>query len=178
MHLSIASPPVLPSPIGSRVGIHDECFETCSGFTRVTAHWIAQPPKATFVTRLRRSRLPSPTARQLPDQSTIFWVEPSSTDTPRLRGALPMPLAPESSTGHGFPDQHFHRERWAGDKLLDGAGRDSADAARLLDSGVDTRVAQILLGHATIGTTAIYAHLTEPTHTSPKAILDKLMTGL
>jgi integrase/recombinase XerD len=51
-------------------------------------------------------------------------------------------------------------------------------ATRLLESGVDIRVAQILLGHATIGTTAIYAHLTEPTRTSLKAILDKLMTGL
>src|SRR6478672_6971612 len=44
---------------------------------------------------------------------------------------MPMPLAPEGSTGHGFPDQHIHRERWAGDKLLDGAGRDAADAVGL-----------------------------------------------
>jgi hypothetical protein len=28
-------------------------FEACSGFTHVTARRIAQPPKATFVTRLR-----------------------------------------------------------------------------------------------------------------------------
>src|ERR1700674_4468931 len=41
---------------------------------------------------------------------------------------MPMPLAPESSTGYGFADQHFQRERWAGDKLLDGAGSDAADA--------------------------------------------------
>jgi hypothetical protein len=40
------------SPIGRRVGIRIVTFEACSGFTRVTAHRIAQPPKATFVTRL------------------------------------------------------------------------------------------------------------------------------
>ena len=32
--------------------------EAWSGFTRVTARQIAQPPKAAFVTRLRRSQLP------------------------------------------------------------------------------------------------------------------------
>ena len=51
-------------------------------------------------------------------------------------------------------------------------------ATRLLESGVDIRVAQILLGHANIATTAIYTHLTEPTRASLKSILDKLMTGL
>jgi hypothetical protein len=56
-----------PSPYLRRVGIHDVTFEACSGFTRVTAHWIAQPPKAAFVTRLQPSRLPGKAARQLPD---------------------------------------------------------------------------------------------------------------
>jgi hypothetical protein len=64
-------------------------YKACSGFTHVAAHRIAQPPKATFVTRLQPSRLPSQAARQLPDLSTILRVESSSTGVSRLRGALP-----------------------------------------------------------------------------------------
>ena len=79
-----------PSPNGRRVGIRIVTFEACSGFTHVTARRIAQPPKVTFVTRLRPSQLPDQAARQLPDQSTTIRVEPSSTDDSRLRGALPI----------------------------------------------------------------------------------------
>src|SRR5512132_1991820 len=64
-------------------------YKACSGFTRVTARRIAQLPKATFVTRLQPLRLPARAARQLPDQSTTLWVDSSSTDDSRLRGALP-----------------------------------------------------------------------------------------
>jgi hypothetical protein len=63
-------------------------LEACSDLTRVTAHRIAQPPKAAFVTRLQSSRLPDQTARQLPEQSTIPWMHPSSTGDTRHRGAL------------------------------------------------------------------------------------------
>jgi integrase/recombinase XerD len=51
-------------------------------------------------------------------------------------------------------------------------------ATRLLEKGIDTRVVQILLGHANIATTAGYTHLTEPTRASLKAVLDELMCGL
>jgi integrase/recombinase XerD len=51
-------------------------------------------------------------------------------------------------------------------------------ATRLIENGVDIRVAQILLGHASITSTAIYTHLTTPTRTSLHGLLDRLMTGL
>jgi hypothetical protein len=66
-------------------------YKACSGFTHVTARRIAQPPKATFVTRLQPCQLPGRAARQLPDQSTTLWVDSSSTSDSRLRGALPLP---------------------------------------------------------------------------------------
>jgi len=80
----------VPSPNGRRVCIRIDTFEACSGFTRVTARRIAQPPKVTFVTRLRPGQLPNRVARQLLDLSTIIWVEPSSTDDSLLQDALPI----------------------------------------------------------------------------------------
>ena len=56
--------------------------------TLIQLAWLAQPPKAAFVTRLRPVRLLEQAARQLPDQSTTLWVEPSSTGDTRRRGAL------------------------------------------------------------------------------------------
>jgi hypothetical protein len=75
-----------------QVGIRIVTFEACSGFTRVTARRIAQPPKVTFVTRLQPCQLPSRAARQLPDLSTIIRVEPSST----FRRAVPTTPADQT----------------------------------------------------------------------------------
>src|SRR5262245_48499066 len=87
--MSITSPLTRPSPNGRRVGIRIVTFEACSGFTRVTARQIAQPPKGDLCHQAPACRLPGRAARQLPDQSTL-WVDSSSTDDPRLRGALPI----------------------------------------------------------------------------------------
>jgi hypothetical protein len=78
----------LPSTV-ERSASTSMLFEACSGFTRVTARWIARRPRAAFVAGLRHGQSPAHTARQLPGQSTITCVEPPSTDTQRLRGALP-----------------------------------------------------------------------------------------
>jgi hypothetical protein len=91
VRVSIASPSTRPSPKFRRVGIRIITFEACSGFTHVTARWIAQPPKAAFVTRLRPGRLPSQAARQLPEQSTTLRVKSSSTGGACLRRALNFP---------------------------------------------------------------------------------------
>ena len=87
VRVSIASPHVRPSPNDRRVGIRIRTFEACSGFTFVTAHRIAQQPKAAFVAGLRPSQLPGRAACQLPDQSTIIRVRPSLTGSSRPRGA-------------------------------------------------------------------------------------------
>ena len=90
VRVSIASLLMQPSPNGRRVGIRIVTFEACLGFTRVTAHRIAQQPRAAFVAGLQPGQLPDRAARQLPDLSTIIRVRSSLTDGSRLRGALPI----------------------------------------------------------------------------------------
>ena len=51
-------------------------------------------------------------------------------------------------------------------------------ATRLLEKGVDVRVVQILLGHASIRSTEVYTHLTEPIRKQLRVKLDALADGL
>ncbi len=56
--LSVTSRSVQPSLMLWQVGVHNFTFEACSGFTRVTACRVAQPPYVAFVTRLRPGPAP------------------------------------------------------------------------------------------------------------------------
>jgi integrase/recombinase XerD len=51
-------------------------------------------------------------------------------------------------------------------------------ATRLFEQNVDIRAVQILLGHASIGTTTLYTHLTAPAQAALRTLLDGLMDGL
>jgi integrase/recombinase XerD len=51
-------------------------------------------------------------------------------------------------------------------------------ATRLLEYGVELRVVQILMGHASIRSTEIYTHLTEPIRQQLRAKMDALVDGL
>jgi integrase/recombinase XerD len=51
-------------------------------------------------------------------------------------------------------------------------------ATQLLERGVDVRVVQILLGHASIRSTEIYTHLTEPLRQQLRQKLDEMAQGL
>ncbi len=93
VRVSVASRPVQPSPFLRRVGVHDFTFEACSGFTRVTACWVAQPPEVAFVTRLRLDPLPNQAACQLPDLPTTICVGLPPTGDLRSWGALHIPAS-------------------------------------------------------------------------------------
>jgi integrase/recombinase XerD len=51
-------------------------------------------------------------------------------------------------------------------------------ATHLLENGVDIRIVQMLLGHASLKSTEIYTHLTEPMCDHLRQQLDRMFTGL
>jgi integrase/recombinase XerD len=48
----------------------------------------------------------------------------------------------------------------------------------MLQRGVDIRIIQILLGHASLRSTEIYTHLTEPLRDQLRHLLDQTSAGL
>ena len=50
-------------------------------------------------------------------------------------------------------------------------------ATRLLEQGVDIRIVQMLLGHASIRSTEVYTHLTTPIQSQVRKAVEKLITS-
>jgi hypothetical protein len=72
-----------------RVGVHDFTFEACSGFTRVTARGVANPPEVGIVPGTSTSGV---TPERLPGgyrvEPTMTRADLSSAGPLHLRGAL------------------------------------------------------------------------------------------
>src|ERR1022692_2747680 len=87
--LSVSSLSARPSPVNRRVGIHDFTFEACSSFTRVTAYWVARPPKGGLFSRgFDPASCPTAPLGSYHVSPTTTWVDPPSTSDLRHWGAL------------------------------------------------------------------------------------------
>ena len=120
----------------------------------------------------RHVPLPLPILRQLVDlwrsHRHPCWIFPNRDHSAHISSAtLSVSLAKAALAarmgGPNRPTSHALRHSFA---------------TRLLENKVDVRVVQILLGHASIRSTVIYTHITEPTRQSLRNILDNVMTGL
>jgi hypothetical protein len=82
-----------PSPKFRRVGIRNFTFEACSGFTHVTAHGFASPPKRRALSpRLRSHRLLRATARVATESNRqLLWRISHPLVLCAFRGALNNP---------------------------------------------------------------------------------------
>jgi integrase/recombinase XerD len=94
------------------------------------------------------------------------WLFPNHSGNPPLNRRVVSGSVADAAAAGGLPSgvtPHSLRPSYA---------------TRRLENGADTRIVQILPGHARIATTAIYTHLTTPTLASVQRLLDRLMTGL
>lgn len=116
--MSIASLSAQPSPSERWVGVCIDSFEACSGFTHVTARWIARPPGAVFVTRLRPGQLPNQAAiqtfRWIPPPLVIRAFEassrlPTGRWTPRIRRLTYTQKLPPTRTDEGQVNSYYSR---------------------------------------------------------------------
>ncbi|MBF0127882.1 MAG: tyrosine-type recombinase/integrase [Magnetococcales bacterium] len=120
----------------------------------------------------RHVPLPDPLLRQLEllwhSHRNLQWLFPNRDGTSHIStSTLSVTLAKAAIAvqmiGSRRPTAHTLRHSYA---------------TRLLEHKVDIRVIQMLLGHASLKSTMIYTHLTEPMRASLRAILDGAMAGL
>jgi integrase/recombinase XerD len=145
--------------IGEAVALRPEQVDAKQGTIRIIGKWNKERLLPLPSSLLNAMRVAWKTHR---NRQWVFATRPQGNHVcPRsVRGAFDAACAQEGIAGvtphclrHGF-------------------------ATRLLEGEVDLRVVQILLGHASIRSTEIYTHLTEPIRQQVRLKLDELAHGL